>query len=123
MGKQRILIPVRIASGVALSDEVNVGQHRLVGIIMPAVWTTANLTFAVLISQPAGEPPVPVYGAALDGSGNEVTITSPVQAAYISLASTLPLRALGRFKLRSGTLGVPVNQAAQRDFSLVVVED
>jgi len=120
-GRERIVIPVRIQNGQSLSDEINVDALRIVGVIMPAVWTTANLTFASLLSEPAALPKVPVYGAVLDGSGNELAVTSPAQATYVSLADALPFRALGRLKVRSGTVAIPVAQAAERNFSLICV--
>ncbi|NTU77322.1 MAG: hypothetical protein HGA90_05865, partial [Alphaproteobacteria bacterium] len=38
-------VTATIASGTSLSDAQNLGGLRLFGLVMPAAWTTANLTF------------------------------------------------------------------------------
>jgi len=119
-GKPRTLVPVTIASGSALSAEVNVNDLRIVGIIMPAVWTTANLSFKALLSEPSALPKVPVYGEVLDNAGSAIAVTATV-ATYIALADTFAGIAWGRIIVRSGTSGVPVNQGAARTLTLVCV--
>lgn len=119
---ERTQIPVRIANGAALSDEVTVGKGRIVGIQMPASWTAAAITFQAVIAQPAGNPPTPTFGEVVDAAGTAISLATPTGGTYMALPDTLALVGLGRIKVRSGTSGAPVNQAAQRDFFLVVVD-
>jgi len=41
----RTIVPVRIANGTSLSDEIFLNNKRIVGVIMPAAWTAAGLAF------------------------------------------------------------------------------
>lgn len=121
---QRHLIPVTIPNGQSLSAEVNLGPHRLVGIIMSAAWTAADLSIQALLRQPATNPPAPVFGEVVDSAGsNLVLAAAPGADEYIALAPTAALLGLGRVKIRSGTAGAPVNQAADRSLTLVVIDE
>jgi len=102
-----------IASGASLSEVFDLGQHRLWAIQMPAAWTAAGLTFQ----------------ASLDGinyfnlfDNNNVEVTWTVAAAQFQYelfpAKWLAIRWL---KIRSGTSGAPVNQAAERVLTVVAV--
>lgn len=117
---QRHLIPVTIANGAALSGDENLGPHALVGVIMPAAWTAADITIQALALE-AGVPAVQTWAEVIDTAGNNVTLTGPAAGEYVAIASTA-LVGLGRVRIRSGTSGAPVNQGAQRDFFLVVVD-
>jgi hypothetical protein len=119
-GTDRMVVPVTIPAGTALSNEVNVADKRIVGIIMPAAWTAANLSFKALTSEPSALPKVPVYGEVVDNAGSAVSVTAAA-AVYIALADTFPGEAWGRIIVRSGTSGVPVNQGADRTLGLVCV--
>jgi len=107
---------VTILSGTSLSGEVILGSHRIVAIIMPAAWTAANLTFqAAAVS---GGTFQDIY----DDAGTEVSVTA-AQARSIPVSSVL--KQIGQFeyiKIRSGTVGVPVAQAADRVIILVLSE-
>lgn len=96
------LIPATIANGASLSGETDLGIQSLVGIFMPAAWTTAAITFQV---SPDG-------GVTWD----EMTITAGAAVSYtvaagqyIAVDPTL-WRGINAIKVRSGTLGAPVNQ-------------
>jgi len=119
-GRDRTLVPVNIPNGTALSGEVNVGPLRIVGIIMPAAWTAGALTFKAVATQ-TNLYATPTYAEVMDIAGAAMTVATPAAATYIALADTVALVALGRLIVRSGTSGVPVNQAAARDFFLVCV--
>jgi len=119
-GRDRTLVPVNIPNGTALSGEVNVGPLRIVGIIMPAAWTAGALTFKAVATQ-TNIYATPTYAEVMDIAGAAMTVATPAAATYIALADTVALVALGRLIVRSGTSGVPVNQAAARDFFLVCV--
>lgn len=123
-GNTRTVIPVTIASGQSLSAEVTVGAKRIVGIQMPAGWDAAGISFAALTRQSAAG--VGTFGKVQDNGGVEVVLITPGADIYVSVGSgTAPavsLYALGRVKVRSGTLGAPVTQTAQRDFFLVCTD-
>lgn len=124
-GKDRTEITVLIPNGGSLSAELPTNGHRIVGIKTDAAWTAGGLAFQALISQPAGNPPAPVFGAVVDTAGAEIVVSATAMATvsgYIAIPATFPVIGLGRIKLRSGTNAVPVNQGAQRTL-VVVLED
>ena len=102
-----------IAAGASLSGPVSLGALTLVGISMPAVWTTAPLTFQV---SPDGSTWQELY----DGAGNEVTITAAAGQFIIPLADPSYLwRGVNLLQVRSGTLAAPVNQVAAAVVNIV----
>lgn len=113
-GTDRTLISVTIANGTSLSGEVNVNSKRIVGIIMPAAWTAANLSLQAAITGTT-------FGEVQDNGGTALAITAAA-GVYIAIPDTVALRGLGRVKVRSGTSGTPVNQAAERTLQLVCVD-
>jgi len=119
-GKPRTLVEVTIPISTALSLEANVNDLRVVGIIMPAAWTAANLSFKALLSEPSALPKVPVYGEIVDNAGSALAVTAAA-SQYISLANTFAGIAWGRIIVRSGTSGSPVTQLAERKLTLVCV--
>ncbi len=126
-GNSREIIPVVIPTGATglPVDPVNLGARTLVGIIMPAAWTAADLSFQVLVDEvnPGGNSPNPTrtYAELVDSSGANMAITAPAQGEYVAIAPTAAFTGLGRIRVRSGTASVPVNQAADRTLRLVVV--
>lgn len=105
-------IPILIANGTSLSAQINLGAKTLVGIIMPAAWTAAALTF-----QSSGDGGQ-TFQELQDGAGAAVTVTAN-QATNIQLDPT-KWRGANCLKVRSGTTGTPVNQGADRTLQLVV---
>ncbi|HEY6057011.1 MAG TPA: hypothetical protein VIV06_03215 [Candidatus Limnocylindrales bacterium] len=110
--RDRIIIPVTIASGQSLSGEVNVNALEIVGIEMPTGWDAASITFAALVADGV------TFGKVQNAGGSEVTMTTPAANVYVAVADGA-LRGLGRIKVRSGTAGAAVNQTAQRVLRLV----
>ena len=95
-----------IVSGASLSDSVAIPYtHTLIGIVMPAAWDTAALTFQ-------GSFDGSTFGDLYDDTGTEVTV--PTAAGRVVYISDANLRAVIALKLRSGTAGTPVNQTAER---------
>jgi len=80
---------------------------------MPAAWTTANLTLLVSLD---GTTYNPLY----DKDGVEVTIAAAA-SRYIQLFPG-DFEGFLYLKLRSGTSGTPVTQAAERVLSVMVEE-
>lgn len=101
-----------IAVNAAVSNTVEIGEGAIVGILMSAAWTTANLTLKA--APDAAANVADVY----DDSGTEVTLT----AAASRFIAVSPSKLAGaRFlAVRSGTTGTPVNQLAARTLLLVV---
>ena len=98
-----------IALGASLSDVIQIDGSAVVGVVTPAAWTAANLTIQASADDAT-------YNNVYDELGTEKTIVAS-PARYISLN---PADFLGTnsIKVRSGTAGTPVNQAAA---SLVIV--
>ncbi len=103
-----------IASGASLSAGMNLNGRILCGIIIPAAgWTAAGLTFQASV---AGT----IYGDVWNKLG-EVSYTLTAAGAHINLEFNdfIPWRYI---KVRSGTSGAAVNQAADRTLILVCGE-
>lgn len=108
-------LEVVIASGASLSAATALNGHTLIGIIMPAAWTAANLTFQM--SDLAGGTYVDVYG--IDEAELEVTAAA---SRYLAL-DPVNWYGVDHLKVRSGTAATPVNQAADRTLKLMVAVD
>lgn len=121
-GNSREIVPVTIPNGTALSSEAVVGARTVVGIIMPAAWTAADLSVQVLVDETGttGVSPTRTYAEAVDTGGTNLAVTGPAAGEYVVLPVTA-WAGLGRIRIRSGTAGAPVNQAADRTLRLVCI--
>lgn len=97
----RTLVPVRIAAGTSLSDEIFLNSKRIVGIAMPAAWTAAGIAFRAryatldyyrakmalgpLAYWRLGEPSGVTAAAEVGGAG--VYVASPTLGVASSLAN------------------------------------
>jgi hypothetical protein len=105
--------PATIAAGQSLSGAIVTGALTLHGILLPASWTAASLSFQVAID--GG-----VSGNFYEMDSISGSLVYPVQAGhYLTLDPTL-WRAVNCFKIRSGTLSSPVNQAALATLQLAL---
>lgn len=95
----------------SLSAAVALGEKVAVGIVMPASWDAANLTFQG--SADGGQSFSNVY----DSTGNELTVTAAA-ARYIYLDPSAFV-GLNQIKVRSGTSASAVNQTAARTLTIV----
>lgn len=102
---------VTIANGASLSDAVDISGAAVVGIVMPAVWTAAELTFQASAD-----------GTAYNNLYSDDDSEYSVQAAAARYIHIVPSEFAGirYLKVRSGTSGTPVNQGAERTVTLVV---
>ena len=110
----RWTVAVTIANGQSLSGEYDFsGGATRIGVIMPATWTSAGLTFQVAsasggtyqeLTSEGGTAVNPAVAAGASTSLN-------TSGSYIS-----PFR---WFKVRSGTSGAPVAQGADRVITFV----
>lgn len=100
-----------IANGASLSGAVEIDGATLVGVVMPAAWTTANLTLQMSADDSN-------FANVYDELGSEKTITAAA-SRYILLN---PSDYLGSnsLKIRSGTSGTPVNQGGDRTITIIL---
>lgn len=109
-GSRPIELLATITSGQSVSNVVDLGSKTLLAIITPSDWTAANLTFQVSTDGIT-------YSNMHDNAGVESTVTAAA-SRYIVVD---PANWVGvkYIKVRSGTSGTPVNQAADRIIKLV----
>ena len=108
------VLTVSIANAASLSGEIDVRQYALMGIIMPSAWTTATLTFQG--SDKSGGTFVNLY----DDVATEIEVQAAASRGVGVDSFAAALAAFPWIKIRSGTSGTPVNQAAARTLLLVV---
>jgi hypothetical protein len=115
-------VTATIASSASLSGAVDLQQASsgllqagvLVGIELPASWTTANLTFQ-------GSHDGVDYADVYDEFGIELTtVVGALSAARRVVLDPARFAGLRYIKVRSGTTGTPVSQGAARDIGLIV---
>ena len=102
------ILTVQIASGTSLSPEIDIGNKSLVGLLIPANWTTAGISFQV---SPDGGT---TWGEVTTVAGTPYAIgsvTGGTLAYYIAIDPTTLVGAMA-FRARSGTQAAPVNQVA-----------
>ena len=106
-------IPVTIDAGQSLSPAVEVRFDELVGVGFPSAWTAAGLTFQVSVDG--------VTYRDLYSTSAEFAIASAAAGANRQVAlNPLDMAGVRFLKVRSGTAGTPVVQAAARDLDLIV---
>jgi len=105
-------VSATIANGASLSAGINISRANLIGIIMPAAWTAAALTFQASID---GDNFFDLY----DQAGNEVNLPTAA-SRYVGGLDALNFGCFNYLKVRSGTTGTPVNQGASRELTLVL---
>ena len=104
-------VTATIANGESLSAEVDLGEGRaLVGIIMPAAWTAAVITFQ------SGVATGVVTN--LFQFGAEVSYTVDA-SRYIALQDVMQFYGARYVRVRSGPAATPVAQDAERVITLV----
>jgi len=111
-------IAVTIGNGTSLSAAVPLAQYQIPrGIMMPAAWDAANLTFQ------ASHDGV-TFQELYDGQNNVVQVAAAQQRCigFEAGVAGAVMRAPLAIKIRSGTSGVPVNQTDDRVLYLIVRE-
>lgn len=106
---------VTIANGASLSGALNIASRNFFGIIMPASWTSAALTFQ-------GSFDGTTYYDLYDETGTEVSFTVST-SRYVIISTPAKFLGLKKLKIRSGTSGTPVNQGGDRDIGVIVIPD
>ena len=125
MGHNRVHVAkASIAVNAALSNEIDLTGHSLVGIQMPADWTAADLTFQGRpgFSDDTGTWPNEILQDLYDDTGTETTVQADADR-FIGLtgAALDALTSCGKLKIRSGTTATPVVQLAARVILCVLV--
>lgn len=116
--------PITIPAGATgLSNEVNIGEKVLVGIIMPTAWTAAAITFAAADGRGGTQGVVKTFFPLQDESGTEVKITSPAASTFVTITRSNVMNGVSLLKLRSGTSGTPVDQTTSRVLTLVLRDE
>jgi hypothetical protein len=100
-----------IALNTALTPEIDLGAGRIVGILMPAAWDAAVMTFQ---ASPDGGT---TWGELVDKTGSALSFTVAA-GTFIYLDPTIFI-GINALKIRSGTSGAAVNQTAARTFQLI----
>src|SRR5579872_177087 len=109
-------ISVAIPAGAGgLSGAVGLGGKTLVGIVFPAAWVTAGLSFQA--SGDGGQ----TFGELLDETATAKSVSSVTGGAYSVVAvDPTKWRGINEIKVRSGTSGAPVNQTGSPTLQLLV---
>lgn len=118
MTSRIIIKEVVISSGQSITPEIDLFDTtgelgRLEIIQMPSSWTTADLTFQI------GDGSGGVFNNQYDDEGTEATIVAAASRA-IDINSDIT-KGMRFIKIRSGTSGSPVNQAADRTLKLHIL--
>lgn len=110
---------VTITNGTSVSAAIDGFGKVLVGIQLPAVWSTAGLAFEAGAALSDGSAPT-TWVPVTDSTGTALAYTPATAAAAFRMFSPDTLAGLPRwFRLRSGTSAVPVNQGADRSIVLI----
>lgn len=102
---------VTIANGANLSAAINIVGSGIVRITTPSAWTAANLTFQVSHDGTT-------FNNLYDQYGSEYTVVAAASRAITLQPSDFA--GFNYIKVRSGTSGTPVTQAADRSLILAV---
>jgi len=107
------VFPVELTAGASLTGTINLAGLRLFGLIMPADWTTADLTFQM--SPDAGM----TWANMLDQNGSEI-LSVGTPNSYITINKASDFAPLQYLRIRSGSSSSPVTQTASRVLQLVL---
>ena len=105
---------VIIPAGQAVSNAVLIGSGVIVGIIIPAAWTAAQLTFLVSLDGVN-------YYQMVDSTGtNVVSVNTPTINTFVAVAHFELFRGAIYIQLQSGTTAAQVNQTLAAQITLVI---
>lgn len=105
-----------IASGQALSSEIDLEGSVISSLVLPSGWDAAALTFQASADGAT-------WGNVYDDAGTEVTVASTSVVAgrvIVNKAVLEQLAGLRRIRLRSGTSAAPINQTASRTITVLL---
>jgi hypothetical protein len=103
--------PLLIASGTSISAiPARINATVLIGVMMPAAWDAAALTFQASLDGVTFSP-------AYDSNGTELTVTTAA-GRYVVIPWTM-LAGTEFLHVRSGTFSTPVVQTADRTLTII----
>jgi hypothetical protein len=111
------LVAAAIAAGQSLSPEVDIGGYgSLVGIQVPANWSTAGISFQCSIDGGT------TWGEVTDIAGTALAVGSLTGGTLVYFVALDPakFRGVRAIKVRSGTQAAAVNQTNQVTLQLVL---
>ena len=114
LGPNLTVMSVTIANGASLSNTIDTLGFPLVGILMPAAWTAADITLKAAPDAAAN------VASVYDEAGTEINLKGA--ASQLIAIPLTKLTGLRYVQVRSGTAALAVNQAANRVLGLVVRE-
>jgi hypothetical protein len=110
-----VTVTIPLAGGVyELSTAVDLSAAKFIGIIMPATWVTAVLTFQVCPTING------TFTDLYDDNGVEVSVSVAQGKAYTLNVAMWKLAPWRYVKFRSGTTATPVDQTASRAITVVL---
>ncbi len=104
--------PVTISNGTSITNGDNLGGLRLFGLVMPALWTPANLTFQASFDSGTS------WHNVKDSTGNEITVTASAGDCVVWVPTAFA--SIPMIKIRSGSAASPVTQAASSIIQLIL---
>lgn len=105
-------VSAAIANGASLSGAINLYGLRPFGVVIPAEWTAANLTFQVSLDKGA------TWINMADQNGNEISATA--SAGTCVVLNMAQFASVQYLRLRSGTAATPVAQGGARTLQLIL---
>ena len=102
-----------IPSGQSLSSAADTNFEQLVGLIMPAAWDAAAISFQ------AGQDGA-TFGDVFTAAGELSFPAANVAAGRVLLLDTTLTPGIRWLKVRSGLAATPVNQTAARTITLLI---
>lgn len=116
---RHLVVPVNFANGQSVSEKVDLTNFALSGVIIPASWTAASLSFQAA-SPAAKDKEKADYFVLTDSAGAEVTFTVAA-SRFVSLtpAHAEIFKATTYLRLQSGTSGAAVAQTGDKTLYLV----
>ena len=108
--RQRISVSLSTAAS-GLSDAIRLGGNTLSAIQLSTAWTSAGLTFQAALTSAS------TFMNVYNSTGGEIAYT--VDANRLVSFDPAPWLSIEHIKVRSGTSGSPVAQAAERTIYLI----
>ena len=109
----RTALTATIANGASVSNAVDVRDASLLGFFAPAAWTAAALQFEASADGSTNWVPI------TDSAGSAVGSFSALTALYAYALDPVAMLPWRYIRLLSGTVATPVNQAADRVFTII----
>lgn len=111
-----------IPNGTALSGQIVLTNQRLSGLTMPAAWTAAGLTFQYSHDGTTWKE-LQTFDGSTKGTVAVDSTTAAAGTGWMWIGDyALAFDAIRMLRIRSGTALTPVNQGADRTFTLPVVD-